>query len=137
VTRLVRRSPAGQGEIAWDPRAPGGGIALGALDGLDAVIHLAGAGIADHRWSPGYQGEIPASRVMGTRALAAALAAAGPRPALLSVPAPALRLGPRRGDQRSAVQSPGAARRVTEAGFPFQFPDRPAALAAELGRPAA
>ncbi len=83
VTALVRRSPASQDEIAWDPRAPGGGIAPGALDGLDAVIHLAGAGVADHRWTPAYQEEIRASRVMGTRALAAALAAAGPRPAVL------------------------------------------------------
>jgi uncharacterized protein len=55
VTRLVRRAPAGQDEIAWDPRAPGGGIPPGALDGLDAVIHLAGAGVADHCWTPAYQ----------------------------------------------------------------------------------
>ena len=83
VTRLVRRASAGPDQISWDPRAPGGGIAPGALDGLDAVIHLAGAGVADHRWTPAYQQEIRASRVMGTRALAAALAAAGPRPAVL------------------------------------------------------
>jgi uncharacterized protein (TIGR01777 family) len=83
VTRLVRRSPAGQDEIGWDPRAPGGGIAPGALDGLDAVIHLAGAGVADHRWTPDYQEEIRASRVVGTQALVAALAAAGPPPAVL------------------------------------------------------
>jgi uncharacterized protein len=83
VTRLVRRSPAGQDEIAWDPRSAAGGTAPGALDGLDAVIHLAGAGVADHRWTPAYQEEIRASRVLGTRALVAALAAAGPRPAVL------------------------------------------------------
>ena len=83
VTRLVRRASAGPDQISWDPHAPGGGIAPGALDGLDAVIHLAGAGVADHRWTPAYQQEIRASRVMGTRALAAALAAAGPRPAVL------------------------------------------------------
>jgi uncharacterized protein len=59
------------------------GPAPGALDGLDAVIHLAGAGVADHRWTPAYQEEIRSSRVLGTRALAAALAAAGPRPAVL------------------------------------------------------
>jgi uncharacterized protein (TIGR01777 family) len=83
VSRLVRRAPVEQDEIGWDPRAPGGGIAPGALDGLDAVIHLAGAGVADRRWTPAYQQEIRASRVLGTQALAAALAAAGPPPAVL------------------------------------------------------
>jgi uncharacterized protein (TIGR01777 family) len=83
VIRLVRRAPASQDEIAWDPDAPGGGITPGALNGLDAVIHLAGAGVADHRWTPAYQEKIRSSRVMGTRALAAALAAAGPPPAVL------------------------------------------------------
>jgi uncharacterized protein (TIGR01777 family) len=83
VIRLVRRAPASQDEIAWDPDAPGGGITPGALNGLDAVIHLAGAGVADHRWTPAYQEKIRSSRVMGTRTLAAALAAAGPPPAVL------------------------------------------------------
>ncbi len=83
VSRLVRRPPAAEDEIAWDPRAPMGGIMPGALDGLDAVIHLAGAGVADHRWTPAYQDEIRSSRVVGTRALVAALAAAGPPPAVL------------------------------------------------------
>ncbi|HEY6279588.1 MAG TPA: TIGR01777 family oxidoreductase [Streptosporangiaceae bacterium] len=83
VTRLVRRSPASPDEIAWDPRAPAGGVAAGALDDLDAVIHLAGAGVADHRWTPAYQEEIRASRVVGTHALAAALAAARTPPAVL------------------------------------------------------
>jgi NAD dependent epimerase/dehydratase family enzyme len=62
VIRLVRRAPASQDEIAWDPDAPGGGITPGALNGLDAVIHLAGAGVADHRWTPAYQEEIRSSR---------------------------------------------------------------------------
>jgi hypothetical protein len=83
VVRLVRRPPASQDEIAWDPRAPAGGIAPGALDGLDAVVHLAGAGVADRRWTPAYQEEIRASRVLGTQALVAALAAARTRPAVL------------------------------------------------------
>lgn len=83
VVRLVRRPPASQDEIAWDPRAPAGGIAPGALDGLDAVVHLAGAGVADRRWTPAYQEEIRASRVLGTQALVAALAAARTPPAVL------------------------------------------------------
>ena len=40
------------------------------LEGLDAIVHLAGAGIGDHRWSDSYKAEILGSRVQGTTALA-------------------------------------------------------------------
>ena len=43
VVTLVRRTPAFGGEIAWDPVRPRGGLEPGALDGTDAVVHLAGA----------------------------------------------------------------------------------------------
>lgn len=82
VARLVRRATSGADEITWDPRAPDGGLAPGALHGVDAVVHLAGAGI-DRRWTPSYQEEIRASRVRGTEALAAALAAMDRPPAVL------------------------------------------------------
>src|SRR5215475_6413679 len=75
VTRLVRGGPAGDDTIAWDPRADGGGLDPRSLDGVAAVVHLAGAGLADKRWTPGYQAEIRGSRARGTRALVSALAA--------------------------------------------------------------
>jgi len=83
VVRLVRRPPRGGGEhpadeVRWDPRAADAGGP--ALSGVDAVVHLAGAGVADHRWTASYKAEIRASRVVATRALAAALAATTPRP---------------------------------------------------------
>jgi uncharacterized protein len=83
VIRLVRRTPASEDEIAWDPLAPTGGLAHGALDGLDAAVHLAGANVAGRRWTASYKEEIRASRVRGTRALAGALAAASAPPAVL------------------------------------------------------
>lgn len=83
VIRLVRRTPASEDEIAWDPLAPTGGLAPGALDGFDAVIHLAGANVAGRRWTAAYKQEIRASRVRGTRALAGALAAASAPPSVL------------------------------------------------------
>jgi uncharacterized protein (TIGR01777 family) len=83
VIRLVRRTPASEDEIAWDPLAPTGGIAPGALDGLDAAVHLAGANVAGRRWTAAYKEEIRASRVRGTRALAGALAAASAPPSVL------------------------------------------------------
>jgi len=83
VIRLVRQTPASGDEIAWDPLAPTGGLAPGALDGLDAAVHLAGANVAGRRWTAAYKEEIRASRVRGTRALAGALAAASPPPSVL------------------------------------------------------
>ena len=83
VIRLVRQTPASRDEIAWDPLAPTGGLAPGALDGLDAAVHLAGANVAGRRWTAAYKEEIRASRVRGTRALAGALAAAGAPPSVL------------------------------------------------------
>src|SRR5215469_5988042 len=81
VVRLVRRPPRGADEVRWDPRAADGGEPD--LDGVDACVHLAGAGVGDHRWTPAYKAEIRASRVLASRALAAALAAAKPTPRVL------------------------------------------------------
>ena len=83
VIRLVRRTPARKDEIAWDPLAPTGGLAPGALDGLDAAVHLAGANVVGRRWTAAYKEEIRASRVRGTRALAGALATASAPPSVL------------------------------------------------------
>lgn len=89
VIRLVRRPPRAAGELRWDPRAANAGLLSSgppgpsALDGLGACVHLAGAGVADHRWTARYKAEIRASRILGTRALAEALAKLGKPPATL------------------------------------------------------
>ena len=83
VVRLVRRPQRGADELRWDPRAADAGDPN--LSGVDAVVHLAGAGVGDHRWTPSYKAEIRASRVLSTTALATALAAARPRPAAFIV----------------------------------------------------
>jgi uncharacterized protein (TIGR01777 family) len=83
VVRLVRGGPAGQDTVLWDPGAEQGGLDPRSLDGVAAVVHLAGAGIADKRWTPGYQAEIRESRVKGTRALVRALAAMTTPPGVL------------------------------------------------------
>src|SRR5580692_7307557 len=76
VIRLVRRAPRSDDEVRWDPRAADAGLGAehGALEGIGACVHLAGAGVGSHRWTPRYKTEIRASRVLGTRALAGALA---------------------------------------------------------------
>ncbi len=72
VTRLVRRSPAGGGEVQWDPAE--GILDPSRLDGVDALVHLAGENIASGRWTPGRKAEIRRSRVESTKRLCESLA---------------------------------------------------------------
>lgn len=83
VLTLVRRSPAAPDEIAWDPRSERAAVPPDALAGVDAVVHLAGAGVADHRWTEAYKEEIRVSRVAGTHAVAGLLASMDRPPAVL------------------------------------------------------
>ena len=87
VRRLVRRvANPDQGEFSWNPQA--GEIDPAALDGVDAVINLSGAGIADARWSPARKELIERSRVDSTDLLARSIAAiSGEKPALISASA--------------------------------------------------
>ena len=71
VQRLVRRKAITSEEISWDPAA--GTVDLGALEGVHAVIHLAGAGVGDKRWTKKYRATILNSRLLGTTAIAHAV----------------------------------------------------------------
>ncbi|MFF8091702.1 TIGR01777 family oxidoreductase [Streptomyces sp. NPDC016675] len=73
VVRLVRHAPRAADEVRWDPE--GGRVDAAGLDGCDAVVNLAGAGVGDRRWTDAYKTRIRSSRVHGTTALAEALAA--------------------------------------------------------------
>lgn len=73
VVRLVRRAADGPGEVCWDPE--GQYVDTAGLAGCDAVVNLAGAGIGDRRWTDAYKRQIRDSRVLGTAALAKAVAA--------------------------------------------------------------
>jgi uncharacterized protein len=81
VRRLVRGEPEGADDVAWDPGA--GTIDAAAIDGVDAVVHLAGAGIGDKKWTPDRKRLILESRTQGTRLLAETLAALDPAPRVL------------------------------------------------------
>ena len=81
VMRVVRGDGAGSDMVRWDPKA--GTIDAAGLAGIDAAVHLAGAGIADHRWTDDYKRELVASRLDGTSLLARTLAGLEPRPAVL------------------------------------------------------
>mgnify|MGYP000882837145 FL=1 len=75
---FVRREPRSASEISWQP---GKDLEPGRLSGLDAIVHLAGAGVGDKRWTDSYKEVIRSSRVDGTQTIARAMAAAddGPR----------------------------------------------------------
>lgn len=81
VARLVRRDARAADEVSWDPARRR--LDPAELSDVDAVIHLSGAGLGDKRWSESYKRTIVASRVDSTETVAAALAAAAPRPRVL------------------------------------------------------
>jgi uncharacterized protein len=78
IVRFVRRDTTDPAEIPWQP---GRVLDPALLEGLDAVVHLAGAGVGDKRWTDSYKQQILRSRVDGTTTIAEAMAKAteGPR----------------------------------------------------------
>lgn len=80
VVRVVR-SGDGAGTARWDIDA--GEIDADALEGLDGVVHLAGEGIAEKRWSDEQKTRIRDSRTKGTALLAEALASLDAKPPVL------------------------------------------------------
>lgn len=76
VVPMVRR-PAKDGEIHYDPR--NGVLDPESLVGVDAVVHLAGAGIGDRRWTDRYRREILESRTLSTSLIAEAMASVANR----------------------------------------------------------
>ena len=92
--------------IAWDPVA--GTIDASSLEGIGAVVHLAGAGIADHRWSDDYKRQILESRTKGTDLLARTLAGLSRKPSVL-VSGSAIGYYGNRGDEvLTEASSPGS-----------------------------
>jgi uncharacterized protein (TIGR01777 family) len=89
--------------VAWDYAAslpP-----AGALDGADAVIHLAGESVAARRWTAAQKKKIRDSRVLSTRNLIEGLARAAPRPRVLAAASAIGYYGPR-GDEEVAESAP-------------------------------
>lgn len=66
------RTTAREGEIHYDPRA--GQLDPEHLIGVDAIVHLAGAGIGDRRWTAAYRREILESRTLSTSLIARSMA---------------------------------------------------------------
>ncbi len=81
VVRLVRSGGGGQDVVRWDPSA--GTIEAERLEGIDAVVHLAGESIAEGRWTPQKKARIMDSRKQGTGLLARTLAGLGTPPRVM------------------------------------------------------
>jgi uncharacterized protein len=88
--------------LSWDPAA---GTVRDDGRPLGAVVHLAGAGIADARWTDARKAELRDSRIGGTRTLVDWLAARAQRPAVL-VAASAIGIYGSRGDEELSEESP-------------------------------
>src|SRR6476660_2446198 len=99
---LVRHPPTGD-EIAWDPSA--GSIDAASLEGIDGVVHLAGAGINDHRWNDEYKRVLHESRTGPTALLASTIAGLAKPPAAL-VSGSAIGYYGDRGDEELTEDSP-------------------------------
>lgn len=102
VSRLVRRAAQAPGEITWDPVA--GTIDTAALEGVDAAVNLAGAGIGDARWSAERKRELVDSRIRTTDVLARTLASLD-RPPRVLLSGSAIGYYGERGDQLLTEQS--------------------------------
>ena len=83
IARLVRPTTGSTqaGDVRWDPED--GAIVRSALEGVDAVVHLAGETISALRWTAAKRRRIRNSRVHGTDTLARAVAALSRKPAVL------------------------------------------------------
>ena len=78
VLRFSRGGVTGVDTIGWDPVT--GRIDAPALEGVDAVVHLAGEGIGQHRWTDEQKQKIRESRVRGTATIAGAIASRARKP---------------------------------------------------------
>lgn len=123
VARLVRSPPTAGGDVHWDPAA--GRLEPTNLEGLDAVVHLAGERITG-RWTAAKKARIRSSRVQGTRLLAETLARLA-RPPKTLVCASAIGYYGDRGDEVLREESPSGAGFLAEVCREWEAAARPAA----------
>jgi uncharacterized protein (TIGR01777 family) len=126
VVRLVRRRPAADDEVFWDPSR--GEIDLDRLGTVQAAVHLAGAGVGDRRWTARYKRILRDSRVLGTRTLVRALLAQPEAPKVL-VAGSAVGYYGSRGEEELAEESPAGRGFLAELVQDWEGETEPAAKA--------
>lgn len=105
VLQLVRSAPAEPNQLQWNPSGATEIAHSESLENLTAAIHLSGANLAAHRWTPAYKREIAESRIDSTRTLATTLAGLRHPPKTLLV-ASAVGIYGNRGDELLDETSP-------------------------------
>jgi hypothetical protein len=123
ILRLTRRARRPGSDLSWDPGA--GVLERRALEGLDAVVHLAGESIGGRRWNPAHQRRVRESRERGTRLLCDALAALE-RPPRVLLSASAVGYYGDRGDEVLTEESPPGAGFLAEVAREWEEATAPA-----------
>lgn len=123
VFRLVRRSPQNDTERRWDPET--GELDAADLEGVQAVVHLAGENIATGRWNDAKKDRIRSSREDGTRLLAQGLAELQTPPGVL-ICASAVGYYGNRGDEILDEESAPGADFLAETCLDWEQAARPA-----------
>lgn len=126
VFRLVRGKAHNEQEILWDPAA--GTIDASKLEGMDAVVHLAGDNIAHGRWSAAKKARIRDSRVIGTRLLSDTLSKLNRKPRVLAC-ASAIGYYGNRGDDVMTESSPPGPTFISEVCRDWEAATEPARAA--------
>ncbi|HVD23947.1 MAG TPA: NAD-dependent epimerase/dehydratase family protein, partial [Lapillicoccus sp.] len=126
VRHLVRRDARTGSEISWDPANRR--LDPASLETVDAVVHLAGAGVADRRWTARHKQDVLASRTDGTAAVASAVAAHGDRIRLVSGSAIGW-YGDNRRDEILTEQSPEGTGFLAEVARAWEASTAPASAA--------
>jgi hypothetical protein len=98
----LTRGGRDNGDVSWDPEV--GELDPRVFDGVDAVVHLAGQGIADHRWTADQKRKIAESRIRGTTLLTSTLAGL-PTPPRVLVSGSAIGYYGNRGDEELTEDS--------------------------------
>ena len=127
IVRLVRSTPSGDAnQILWNPES--GTLAAEQLEGLDAVVHLAGESIAEGRWTAEKKARIRESRLKGTRLLSETLGTLNKKPQVM-VSASAVGFYGSRGDEVLDEHSASGADFLAEVCREWELATQPAALA--------
>lgn len=126
VVRLVRRPPRGADEHEWSPAH--GLVSPEHLGHVDAVIHLAGEGVASARWTPAVKARIRDSRIGPSSRLAESLARL-PQPPATLISASAIGVYGDRGDETLTEASAPGTGFLADVGQAWEAATAPAAEA--------
>ncbi|MFN4081919.1 MAG: TIGR01777 family oxidoreductase, partial [Saprospiraceae bacterium] len=130
AARVLTRTPRREGDYRWNPASKE--IDPAALEGVGAIVNLAGAGIADKRWTEARKREIVDSRVLSARTLVEAISAQGGPKAAVYIGASAIGLYGDTGDALLTEESPPGVGFMPECCMAWEAASRPFADALGL-----